>query len=136
MGSAPHLAPREKGWERSGQCRAAKEGSATAHDLVIRGGTIVDGTGAEPIHADLAIDGDTITAIGRAVGRGRREISAEGHAVMPGFIDPHTHFDAQIGWDPHLTPVFLARRHHRALRQLRRHVRPRAGPGTGSSWPE
>ena len=76
-----------------------------AHDLVIRGGTIVDGTGAEPIQGDLAIDGDKITAIGDVGGKGRQEIQAEGHAVMPGFIDLHTHFDAQIGWDPELTPV-------------------------------
>lgn len=76
-----------------------------AHDLVIRCGTIVDGTGAEPIHGDVAIDGDKITAVGNVDGKGRQEIQAEGHAVMPGFIDLHTHYDAQVGWDPSLTPV-------------------------------
>jgi N-acyl-D-amino-acid deacylase len=76
-----------------------------AHDLVIRGGAIVDGTGAEPIHGDVAIDEDKITEIGKVGGKGRQEIEADGHAVMPGFIDLHTHFDAQVGWDPALTPV-------------------------------
>jgi N-acyl-D-aspartate/D-glutamate deacylase len=75
------------------------------HDIVIRGGEIVDGTGAEPRRADLAIDGDTITAIGRSVGSGREEIDAVGRVVTPGFVDIHTHLDAQIGWDPLLTPV-------------------------------
>ncbi len=76
-----------------------------AHDLVIRDGTIVDGAGALPINGDIAIDGDTISAIGKVDGKGRQELQAEGLAVMPGFIDLHTHFDAQIGWDPALTPV-------------------------------
>jgi N-acyl-D-aspartate/D-glutamate deacylase len=65
-----------------------------AHDLVIRGGTIVDGSGAGPIHGDVAIDGDTITEVGKVGGKGRQEIEADGHAVTPGFIDLHTHFDA------------------------------------------
>ena len=75
------------------------------HDLVIRDGTIVDGTGAAPIQGDVAIDGEIITAIGEVHGRGRQEIQADGQSVTPGFIDLHTHFDAQIGWDPALTPV-------------------------------
>jgi N-acyl-D-aspartate/D-glutamate deacylase len=75
------------------------------HDLVIRGGDLVDGTGAGPRRGDLAIDGGTITAVGRVDGSGRREIDARGHIVTPGFIDLHTHLDAQIGWDPALTPV-------------------------------
>jgi N-acyl-D-aspartate/D-glutamate deacylase len=72
---------------------------------VIRGGVIIDGTGAPGYEADLAIDGDRIVAIGRALGHGRREIDARGHAVSPGFVDLHTHLDAQIGWDPECTPV-------------------------------
>ena len=76
-----------------------------SHDLVIRDGLIVDGTGAEPFRGDLAIDGDTITAVGTVPGKGTEEIGADGLAVTPGFIDLHTHLDAQIGWDPYLTPI-------------------------------
>ena len=75
------------------------------HDLIIRGGLIVDGSGSEPYFADLAINDDTIVAIGKIEGNGVREIDAKGHAVTPGFIDLHTHLDAQAGWDPNLTPI-------------------------------
>jgi N-acyl-D-amino-acid deacylase len=74
------------------------------HDLVIRGGTVVDGTGAEKRVADVAIDGDRIVAVGSDVGEGRREIDASGHLVTPGWVDIHTHYDGQVTWDPHLTP--------------------------------
>jgi N-acyl-D-aspartate/D-glutamate deacylase len=70
------------------------------HDLVIRGGTVVDGTGAAPRTADVAIDGDRVTEVGRVGARGRREVDADGAVVTPGFVDVHTHLDAQIGWDP------------------------------------
>jgi len=76
-----------------------------AHDVVIRGGQIVDGTGNEPVAGDLAIDDGRISAVGQVDGRGEQEIDAEGHMVTPGFVDLHTHLDAQIGWDPFLTPV-------------------------------
>ena len=76
-----------------------------AHDLVIRGGEVVDGTGGAPFIGDVAIDGDVIAEVGAVSGAGRREIDAEGHTVTPGFVDLHTHFDAQAGWDPLLTPV-------------------------------
>jgi len=76
-----------------------------AHDLVIRGGRVVDGTGGEPFDADVAIDGGVISAVGAVEATGAREIDARGHAVTPGFVDLHTHLDAQIGWDPMLTPV-------------------------------
>jgi N-acyl-D-aspartate/D-glutamate deacylase len=75
------------------------------YDLIIRRGLVVDGTGAEPFIGDVAIDGDTLVAIGVVEGEAAREIDAEGHAVTPGFIDLHTHLDAQVGWDPALTPV-------------------------------
>ena len=76
-----------------------------AHDIVIRGGELVDGTGSAPRQGDLAIDGDTIAAVGGVAGDGKREIDAKGLAVTPGFVDLHTHLDAQIGWDPEMTPV-------------------------------
>lgn len=76
-----------------------------AHDLVIRDGLIVDGTGAAGVRGDVAIDGDSIAAVGKVSGRGRQEIDAGGCAITPGFIDLHTHLDAQAGWDPLLTPI-------------------------------
>ncbi len=76
-----------------------------SHDIVIRGGEIVDGTGAKAYQGDLAIDDGLITAVGEVDGKGQREIDATGHVVSPGFVDLHTHLDAQIGWDPLLTPV-------------------------------
>lgn len=76
-----------------------------AHDLVIRGGTVVDGTGGAVFEADVAVDGGVISAVGNVTGCGAREIDARGHVVSPGFVDLHTHLDAQIGWDPDLTPV-------------------------------
>jgi N-acyl-D-amino-acid deacylase len=74
------------------------------HDLVIRGGTVVDGSGAPARRADVAIDGDRIVAVGNDVGAGRREIDARGMLVLPGWVDIHTHYDGQVTWDPHLTP--------------------------------
>ena len=74
-----------------------------AHDWVIRGGTVVDGTGAPGRAADVAIDGDRIVEIGPGLD-GRRELDASGRVVAPGFIDIHTHYDAQVFWDPALTP--------------------------------
>ena len=76
-----------------------------AHDVVIRGGNVVDGTGEAPYQADVAIDGDQISEIGVVAERGREEIQADGLNVSPGFIDLHTHLDAQIGWDPQVTSI-------------------------------
>jgi len=72
------------------------------HDLVIRGGTVVDGTGAAPIEADIAIEGARIVAVGAVPGRGREEIAAKGLMVTPGFVDIHTHYDAQASWSERL----------------------------------
>ncbi|HEX4301706.1 MAG TPA: amidohydrolase family protein [Rhizomicrobium sp.] len=76
-----------------------------SHDIVIRGGTVVDGSGAEPFEADVAVAGGRIVEIGAVTGKGKEEIDAKGCVVSPGFIDLHTHLDAQIGWDPDLTPI-------------------------------
>src|SRR4051812_30626986 len=72
-------------------------------DIVIRGGTVIDGTGAPGRRADVAIEGDTITEIGDGL-HGTQEIDASGHVVAPGFIDIHSHYDVQVFWDPALTP--------------------------------
>jgi N-acyl-D-amino-acid deacylase len=74
------------------------------HDIVIRGGDVVDGTGAGPRRADVAVDGDRVTAVGDVDGRGRRELDASGRLVTPGFVDIHTHLDAQLFWDPVASP--------------------------------
>jgi N-acyl-D-aspartate/D-glutamate deacylase len=73
-------------------------------DIVIRGGTVVDGSGGAPIEADVAIEAGRITGIGRVAERGREEIDARGRIVTPGFVDIHTHYDGQAVWDSHLAP--------------------------------
>ncbi|MGH9275896.1 MAG: N-acyl-D-amino-acid deacylase family protein, partial [Acidimicrobiales bacterium] len=74
------------------------------HELVIRGGTVVDGTGAPAVTADVAVDGGRITGVGPGLGKGAREIDADGLVVAPGWVDIHTHYDGQVTWDPELTP--------------------------------
>ncbi len=69
-------------------------------DIVIRNGTLIDGTGAPGQPGDLAIEGDRIVAVGKVDSRGAREIDATGKLVTPGFVDIHTHLDAQLAWDP------------------------------------
>lgn len=69
------------------------------HDIVIRNGTVIDGSGLAGFRADVAIDGGIITRVGRVGERGAREIDADGYVVTPGFIDGHTHMDAQVFWD-------------------------------------
>ncbi len=74
------------------------------HDLVIRQGTVVDGTGRERFEGDVAIDEGRIAGVGRVESRGRREIDARGCVVAPGWVDIHTHYDGQATWDPMLAP--------------------------------
>jgi N-acyl-D-aspartate/D-glutamate deacylase len=74
------------------------------HDLVIRGGTVIDGTGAPRRTADVAVSHGRITEVGRVDGRGGREIDAGGAVVAPGFVDIHTHYDGQATWDSRLQP--------------------------------
>ncbi len=75
------------------------------HDLIVRGGTVVDGTGGPGRTADVAISRGVVTEVGRVEGAARREIDADGALVTPGFVDIHTHFDGQVTWDPDLTPT-------------------------------
>lgn len=74
------------------------------HDLIIRGGTIVDGTGAAKYVGDIAIDNGKITAVGAVSGKAREVMDASGLLVTPGWVDIHTHYDGQATWDPLLTP--------------------------------
>ncbi|HWD25363.1 MAG TPA: amidohydrolase family protein, partial [Acidimicrobiales bacterium] len=73
-------------------------------DTVIRGGTIVDGTGAPSFTGDVGIRGDRIVAVGTVDESAREEIDADGALITPGFVDPHTHYDGQVTWDNALEP--------------------------------
>lgn len=77
------------------------------YDLIVRNGTVVDGTGSAPTTADVAIKDGVIVAIGRIDGSAAKEIDATGKLVTPGFVDIHTHYDAQAIWDNHLAPSSL-----------------------------
>ena len=74
------------------------------HDIVIRGGSIVDGTGKSRFTGDVGISGDQISEVGGKLGPGRREMDASGLLVAPGWVDVHTHYDGQAMWDPMLSP--------------------------------
>jgi N-acyl-D-amino-acid deacylase len=74
------------------------------HDLVIRGGTIADGTGRPTFTGDVAVDGNKVVAVGKVEEQGRREIDADGLLVTPGWVDIHTHYDGQVTWDPEVSP--------------------------------
>ncbi|MEQ8990880.1 MAG: amidohydrolase family protein [Pseudomonadales bacterium] len=76
----------------------------TQHDMVIRGGRVIDGTGRTAFTADIAIDGGLIREVGRVAARGRREIDADGALVTPGFVDIHTHYDGQATWSNRMSP--------------------------------
>jgi N-acyl-D-aspartate/D-glutamate deacylase len=74
------------------------------HDLLIQGATVVDGTGAEPFVADVAVNGGVITAVGQVDGPAQRSIDGRGAHLLPGFVDIHTHYDGQASWDETFTP--------------------------------
>lgn len=74
------------------------------YDVVIRGGTVVDGSGAPAFVADVAFKDGLVAAVGTDLGPGAEEHDATGKLVTPGFVDMHTHYDGQVTWDPHLTP--------------------------------
>src|SRR4051812_28121713 len=79
-------------------------GCPTMHDLIVRGGRIVDGTGRAAYEGDVAVDGGRITQVGRVDGEAKETIDATGKIVTPGFVDVHTHYDGQVTWVPLLTP--------------------------------
>jgi N-acyl-D-aspartate/D-glutamate deacylase len=76
----------------------------SSFDLVIRNGSIVDGTGAAPFKADIGVQNGRIAAIGSGLAAGTEEIDATGQIVTPGFVDIHTHYDGQVTWEDRLTP--------------------------------
>jgi N-acyl-D-aspartate/D-glutamate deacylase len=87
--------------------KSAKHGSEAmekAFDLVIRGGTVVDGSGAPDFEADVGVKDGVIAAVGRVNGAGAEEIDAKGQLVIPGFVDIHTHYDGQATWDSRMQP--------------------------------
>src|SRR6266568_3203277 len=73
-------------------------------DLVIKGASVYDGSGIPPRHADVVVDGGRIVSVGEDAGPAREMVQADGLALMPGIIDTHTHYDAQITWDPLVNP--------------------------------
>ena len=73
-------------------------------DFVIRGATIVDGTGAPPIVGDVGVRGGRIAFVGEGDTSGLETLDGSGLMLAPGFVDPHTHYDAQLGWDPTASP--------------------------------
>ena len=78
-----------------------------APDLVLRNGTVIDGSGGPPVRADVAVAGGIITEVGAVTAAGREEIDADGLLVTPGFVDIHTHYDGQVTWDSRLAPSSL-----------------------------
>ena len=89
------------------------------HDLIIKGGNIVDGSGAPAFIGDIAIDEGKISAVGTIDAPAKESIDANGLLVTPGWVDTHTHYDGQATWDPPAHTLRLARRHHRDYGQLR-----------------
>ena len=99
-----------------------------SYDLIIRNGTVIDGSGQPGFRADVGVSGSKIAAIGAISERGTREIDATGLMVCPGFVDIHTHYDAQICWDPILGSS--------AEHGVTTVVLGNCGIGVAPSWPE
>src|SRR5215212_10451126 len=76
-------------------------------DLVLADGTLIDGTGARAVVADVGLRNGRVVEVGAITEPTRRRIDVEGRIVAPGFVDPHTHYDAQLMWDPAATPSSL-----------------------------
>ena len=81
-----------------------REEPVSEFDLVVRGGDVIDGTGAPSRQADVAVTNGRIVEVGRVAGRGRRELDAQGALVTPGFVDIHTHYDGQAAWTNRMSP--------------------------------
>src|SRR6266536_6170993 len=86
------------------QHHSSLPGGAPMHDIVIRGGSVIDGSGKPAFTGDVAIEGGRIAAVGGKQGPARRDIDAAGLLVTPGWVDVHTHYDGQEMWDPLLAP--------------------------------
>jgi N-acyl-D-aspartate/D-glutamate deacylase len=104
-----------------------------AYDLVIRSGTVADGTGGDLFEADVAIEGDRFVAVGRGLAAGAEEIDATGLLVTPGFVDVHTHYDGQVTRSSTCPrpPIMESRPSSRATAASGLH---RAGRPTATSW--
>jgi N-acyl-D-aspartate/D-glutamate deacylase len=88
----------------AGDNNPTQRGNTMSYDLLIKGGTVVDGTGCEPYLADIAITGDTVAAVGLDLGDAKEVYDASGCYVAPGFVDIHTHYDGQATWDQEMAP--------------------------------
>src|SRR6266540_1001231 len=101
----PFEAPHLKSMDPPGTAEPRPPRRPRVHDLIIDNALIVDGTGAPAVPGSVAVSDGRITAVGLPPGAAARErLDAEGRVLAPGFIDPHTHYDAQLAWDPLVTP--------------------------------
>src|SRR5439155_18688317 len=104
--SQPSVLQRHPGGGRRRRLRGegGRPVSGSTLDLLLRGGTVVDGTGAPRFAADVAVSGDRIVAVGKIHSAAARTVDATGLVIAPGFVDIHTHYDVQVLWDPTVSP--------------------------------